>query len=73
LWSDPAPPGVMGRQPSKRGNGVCFGADVTYRFLDSNGLQMVVRSHEVKDKGYEFDCNNRLVTVNTTEKPFANA
>ena len=94
LWSDPAPPGVMGRSPSKRGVGVCFGpglsffftyrfffvkkialivfllkkcilSDVTKRFLDANNLQLLIRSHEVKDDGYYIhpDCDNRLFTV----------
>lgn len=46
LWSDPQP--GVGRAPSKRGVGVAFGADVTQRFLEDNGLQLLVRSHEVR-------------------------
>ena len=45
LWSDPGP--GNGRTPSKRGVGVAFGADVTQRFLKDNGLDLLVRSHEV--------------------------
>lgn len=45
LWSDPAP--QPGRQMSKRGVGLQFGPDVTKAFLDQNGLELVVRSHEV--------------------------
>ena len=45
LWSDPGP--TNGRTPSKRGVGVAFGADVTQRFLQDNGLELLVRSHEV--------------------------
>jgi serine/threonine-protein phosphatase 5 len=65
LWSDPAPPGMRGRSPSKRGVGVCFGADVTKRFLDANNLRLLIRSHEVKDNGYEIhaDTDGRLITV----------
>ena len=51
LWSDPAP--QQGRQMSKRGVGLQFGPDVTKAFLDANGLELVVRSHEVKEEGYE--------------------
>ena len=36
-----------GRAPSKRGVGVAFGPDVTRRFLADNGLDLLVRSHEV--------------------------
>ena len=64
LWSDPQPGDASsGREPSKRGVGVQFGADVTARFLDNNGLDLLVRSHEVKDEGYEVDHNGRCITV----------
>ena len=46
LWSDPQP--EPGRAPSKRGCGVQFGPDVTKAFLDANGLDLVIRSHEVR-------------------------
>ena len=45
LWSDPQP--FPGRAPSKRGIGVAFGPAVTRRFLTTNSLALVVRSHEV--------------------------
>jgi len=61
LWADPQEP--LGRGPSKRGVGLAFGPDVTTDFLDRNGLQMVVRSHEVKDNGYEITHDGKLVTV----------
>lgn len=61
LWSDPGP--FPGRQPSKRGVGVSFGPDVTKRFLEKNGLELVVRSHEVKEEGYEVEHDGRLITV----------
>lgn len=46
LWSDPQP--GIGRAPSKRGVGVAFGSDVTRAFLQHNGLDLLVRSHEVR-------------------------
>ena len=52
LWSDPCE--MDGRHPSKRGVGVMFGPDVSARFCEDNGLKYVVRSHEVKNEGYEF-------------------
>ncbi|CAM8949837.1 unnamed protein product [Rhodiola kirilowii] len=61
LWSDPQP--NLGRGPSKRGVGLSFGPDVTKRFLKDNDLDLVVRSHEVKDEGYEIDHNGKLITV----------
>lgn len=61
LWADPIK--VNGRHPSKRGVGLCFGPDIAHKFLDDNGLDVVVRSHEVKDNGYEEEANGRVVTV----------
>ncbi|KAA8525026.1 hypothetical protein F0562_011336 [Nyssa sinensis] len=61
LWSDPQP--QPGRGPSKRGVGLSFGADVTKNFLQENNLDLVVRSHEVKDEGYEIEHNGKLITV----------
>ncbi|EFJ45655.1 hypothetical protein VOLCADRAFT_75665 [Volvox carteri f. nagariensis] len=61
LWADPSP--LPGRTPSKRGVGLSFGADVTRSFLDANGLDLLVRSHEVKEEGYEVEHDGRLITV----------
>eukprot|EP00271_Cylindrocystis_brebissonii_P007882 TRINITY_DN21784_c0_g1_i1.p1 TRINITY_DN21784_c0_g1~~TRINITY_DN21784_c0_g1_i1.p1 ORF type:complete len:484 (+),score=103.93 TRINITY_DN21784_c0_g1_i1:150-1601(+) len=61
LWSDPQAP--RGRAPSKRGVGVAFGPDVTAKFLADNNLDLVVRSHEVKEEGYEEEHNGQLITV----------
>ncbi|XP_073284032.1 serine/threonine-protein phosphatase 5-like isoform X1 [Primulina huaijiensis] len=61
LWSDPQP--QLGRGPSKRGVGLSFGPDVTKRFLQDNNLDLVVRSHEVKDEGYEIEHDGKLITV----------
>ena len=59
LWSDPSP--FMGRSPSKRGVGQAFGPDVTAAFLDSNGLQMLIRSHEVKEEGYLVEHDGKVI------------
>ncbi len=61
LWSDPQP--QVGRSPSKRGVGCQFGPDVTERFLKKNSLQYVIRSHEVKQDGYEVAHNGKCITV----------
>ncbi|CDF36393.1 unnamed protein product [Chondrus crispus] len=61
LWSDPQDQNGWG--VSKRGIGVAFGPDVTHRFLDNNGLDIIVRSHEMKDKGYEVQAEGRLITI----------
>ena len=61
LWSDPCK--EMGRMPSKRGVGMSFGPDVAERFLNDNGLDLLIRSHEVKQEGYEIEPGNKVITV----------
>lgn len=61
LWSDPQP--MYGRSPSKRGVGCQFGPDVTRRFLEGNKLDYIIRSHEVKDNGYEVTHDGKCITV----------
>ncbi|XP_057657119.1 serine/threonine-protein phosphatase 5 [Diorhabda carinulata] len=61
LWSDPQP--QPGRAPSKRGVGCQFGPDVTKTFLDLNKLDYIIRSHEVKNDGYEVAHNGLCITV----------
>eukprot|EP00936_MAST-01D_sp_MAST-1D-sp1_P001708 g1708.t1 len=61
MWSDPQP--FPGRGPSKRGVGLSFGPDVTREFLDANGLELLVRSHEVKDEGYLVEHDGKCITI----------
>ncbi|KAK6833659.1 hypothetical protein PG987_008353 [Apiospora arundinis] len=61
LWTDPQT--APGRGPSKRGVGMQFGPDVTKRFCDRNGLEAIIRSHEVRMDGYEEEHNGKCITV----------
>mmetsp|Transcript_1738 Transcript_1738/g.3354 ORF Transcript_1738/g.3354 Transcript_1738/m.3354 type:complete len:144 (-) Transcript_1738:157-588(-) len=61
LWSDPKLSIGVGR--SARGVACNFGPDVTSRFLQNNGLDLLVRSHEVRDEGYSYEHGRRLITV----------
>ncbi|CAI8006991.1 Serine/threonine-protein phosphatase 5 [Geodia barretti] len=61
LWSDPQY--IPGRGPSKRGVGVQFGPDVTEEFCSTNGIDLVIRSHEVKEEGYEVAHGGKCITV----------
>ena len=61
LWADPIKDN--GRQPSKRGISMGFGPDISKKFLDENNLDLLVRSHEMKDNGYEEDHNGRVITI----------
>ena len=60
LWTDPQP--MPGRGPSKRGVGLQFGPDVTKRFCEANGLEAIIRSHEVRMEGYEVEHDGRCIT-----------
>eukprot|EP01105_Mastigella_eilhardi_P008675 TRINITY_DN2097_c0_g2_i1.p1 TRINITY_DN2097_c0_g2~~TRINITY_DN2097_c0_g2_i1.p1 ORF type:complete len:529 (+),score=138.16 TRINITY_DN2097_c0_g2_i1:39-1589(+) len=61
LWSDPQV--LPGRAPSRRGVGFSFGPDITASFLSRNKLSLIVRSHEMKPKGYEVEQGGKLVTL----------
>jgi len=61
LWSDPTK--ENGRHPSKRGISIMYGPDVAHRFLKENNLELLVRSHEMKDEGYEVEANGKVITI----------
>ncbi|CDJ66091.1 serine/threonine protein phosphatase, putative [Eimeria necatrix] len=61
LWSDPSP--LPGLTPSKRGVACQFGPDITEKFLKTNNLSFVIRSHEMKEAGYEVEHGGKLITV----------
>ncbi|CAG4957194.1 unnamed protein product [Colias eurytheme] len=61
LWSDPQ--AACGRAASRRGVGCQFGPDVTAAFCERNGLAYIVRSHEVKNDGYEVAHYGKCITV----------
>lgn len=61
LWTDPQV--ENGRGPSKRGRGLQFGPDITERFCLTNKIRKVLRSHEVRMGGVEFEHKGRLITV----------
>lgn len=62
LWGDPR--GGIGYGPSyRKTKGVyMFGPDVTERFCQDNGLQCIIRSHEVKADGFRWD-HPKLLSV----------
>ncbi|CAK7264143.1 Palmitoyl-protein thioesterase 1 [Sporothrix epigloea] len=66
LWTDPQT--EPGRGPSKRGVGMQFGPDVTARFCEKNGLEAIIRSHEVRMEGYEKEHNGKCITVFSAPK-----
>ena len=61
LWSDPQ--ALPGRGPSKRGVGLSYGPDITKEFLEFNNLNLLVRSHEVKEEGYLVEHDGKCITI----------
>lgn len=53
LWSDPIDK-VDTFQPSDRGVGALFGAKPLVKFLEDNNLELLVRSHESCNKGFNW-------------------
>ncbi|KAF9469902.1 Metallo-dependent phosphatase-like protein [Collybia nuda] len=61
LWTDPQD--LPGRGPSKRGVGIAFGPDVTRRWCTLNGVTGIIRSHEVRQDGYQVEHDGLCITV----------
>ena len=53
LWSDPDPTLGNAVEANPRGCGVRFGRTVARKFLEKNGLQYLIRSHEPVEDGVE--------------------
>ena len=61
LWSDPGP--EDGTSDNVRGVSVVWGPDVTQNFLNSNSIELIVRSHECVMEGHTRCHEDKVVTV----------
>ena len=52
-----------GVKTSCRGVGVEFGHDVSMKFLEANGLELLVRSHQVFPQGFKNHHFGKVITV----------
>lgn len=61
LWSDPRH--ESGFSVNERGAGVMFGPDICDAFLRQNKLEMIIRSHQCVDNGFEKWFDGHLYTI----------
>jgi serine/threonine-protein phosphatase 5 len=61
LWADPQ--AARGRAPSKRGVGKGFGPDIAKQWCQLNKITAILRSHEVRNDGYEEEHDGLTVTI----------
>lgn len=61
MWSDPEE--GTGWKKSPRGAGYLFGEDIVDNFNQINGMEIIVRAHQLVYEGYKIMFNNKLVTV----------
>jgi len=64
LWAEPANDvKFSGWAENDRGVSFIFGQDVVSKFLQKNDMDLVIRSDQVVEGGYEFSSNRRMVTL----------
>lgn len=61
LWSDPDD--RLGWGVSPRGAGYTFGQDISEKFIQSNGLLLIARAHQLIMEGYTWCHEQQVVTI----------
>lgn len=62
VWSDPNP-SISGWGVSKRGAGWLFGSDPVNAFCQNNKIELVTRAHELVMDGYQYNFDEKVLTV----------
>ena len=62
LWADPED-GIDGFMDSDRGVSYLFGENIVGEFLDLVDMDLIVRAHQVMERGYAFFAQRQLVTL----------
>ena len=62
-WSDPHDGMNKNFIPNNRGAGFIFGNLQAEEFCHINNIKLIVRSHQLAEEGYNFNCNNKVLTV----------
>lgn len=62
VWSDPEE-GREGFAASQRGAGYLFGRDIVMKFLHENGIDHILRAHQLCNDGYQCLFSNTLSTI----------
>eukprot|EP01059_Diplonema_ambulator_P037083 TRINITY_DN9621_c0_g1_i1.p1 TRINITY_DN9621_c0_g1~~TRINITY_DN9621_c0_g1_i1.p1 ORF type:complete len:304 (+),score=44.75 TRINITY_DN9621_c0_g1_i1:39-950(+) len=62
MWSDPDDE-TQEWGVSPRGAGYIFGAEVSEKFLQTNGLKLIARAHQLVQEGYKWSHDQRVITV----------
>mmetsp|Transcript_19566 Transcript_19566/g.20357 ORF Transcript_19566/g.20357 Transcript_19566/m.20357 type:complete len:135 (+) Transcript_19566:55-459(+) len=61
LWSDPDD--KEGWNDSLRGAGFLFGADISSKFIHTNGLTTICRAHQMVGNGYNWSHEKNVCTI----------
>lgn len=63
LWSDPTSKFEGWSNNFERGVSFVYGSKVIDKFLKDNDFDLVCRSHQVVEEGYEFFHSRKLLTI----------
>ncbi|EKE40071.1 hypothetical protein ENUP19_0353G0035 [Entamoeba nuttalli] len=71
LWSDPFITECNGWETNPRGRGYLYGKDKVEEFLSKYNYDIIIRGHQVFEKGYKHLFNNHLLSLFSCSNPFS--